>query len=602
MIGKKVSAVIVSYNDAVSLKETVEHVKGQVGHILIVDNASEDQTRSVIDDIVKQNADISVIYNKKNQGISHALNTGIIFARKEGYQYLLTLDQDTSLSANCVRELLKTFHKVPDLGIAVPKIIYRGESIKKSKAVKGLHARKWAITSGNLIPLSIYDKIGMYEESLVIDSVDFDFSLRVTNAGYKIVENDFCYMKHSLGEKKIKKIGSVSIPYNYHNFIRNYYIHRNHVYIVKKYWKTNSLFCIKKTISHLWNTMLGIICYPDRKEYLRTVFKGARDGIVGKSGFLDEKKKNVFLVSPQSEKKICNYMLKDFMKLDNVETVFIKTEEKKWYNFFLPESVRRKASFFVWKFLKKEMLIMKLKKSRGTVLFVNEALPFIAYNELLKLKKNGKLACLLIDPLGADYATIQAAKRYLKRDIFDLVLTFDPKDAERYGYKYCNSLYSEFALSGKCNFLPYDLFYIGSIKDREEKIIRLLGEAGKNGVKVKFLISGCSNGCMVPGEYRIKEYVPYEKSLEEMNRCRCILDITQDKQAGITLRYYEAVVYNKKLLTNNPNIKCLPYYNERYMKLYDNLEEIDWEWVKNGDMPDYGYHGEFSSRKIIKYF
>lgn len=40
--------------------------------------------------------------------------------------------------------------------------------------------------------------------------------------------------------------------------------------------------------------------------------------------------------------------------------------------------------------------------------------------------------------------------------------------------------------------------------------------------------------------------MPYEKLLMLTQLSNCIFDMTQVGQTGVTFRYYEAVVYNKK--------------------------------------------------------
>lgn len=53
--------------------------------------------------------------------------------------------------------------------------------------------------------------------------------------------------------------------------------------------------------------------------------------------------------------------------------------------------------------------------------------------------------------------------------------------------------------------------------------------------------------------------MPYEKLLMLTQLSNCIFDMTQVGQTGVTFRYYEAVVYNKKLLTNNREIFNMPF-------------------------------------------
>ncbi len=79
-----------------------------------------------------------------------------------------------------------------------------------------------------------------------------------------------------------------------------------------------------------------------------------------------------------------------------------------------------------------------------------------------------------------------------------------------------------------------------------------------------------------------------------------MLEILPDNQKEKTGRYLEAILYNKKLLTNNKYLNMLPYFKERYMKYFENIEDIDIEWIKKVEDIDYGYKGEFSPNNILK--
>ena len=93
--------------------------------------------------------------------------------------------------------------------------------------------------------------------------------------------------------------------------------------------------------------------------------------------------------------------------------------------------------------------------------------------------------------------------------------------------------------------------------------------------------------------------MPYEKLLMLTQLSNCIFDMTQVGQTGVTFRYYEAVVYNKKLLTNNREIVNMPFFDDRFIHFYNHIEDIDWDWVKRREEIDYGYNGEFSPVNLL---
>ena len=62
----------------------------------------------------------------------------------------------------------------------------------------------------------------------------------------------------------------------------------------------------------------------------------------------------------------------------------------------------------------------------------------------------------------------------------------------------------------------------------------------------------------------------------------------------------EAVILNKKFLTNNSDLVNLPFYNNKFMKIFTDPSAIDWEFVRKKEDVNYDYHNECSPIKIIE--
>jgi len=235
------------------------------------------------------------------------------------------------------------------------------------------------------------------------------------------------------------------------------------------------------------------------------------------------------------------------------------------------------------------------------LLITNEAMLWLNAKDLEKFRKKGiLLAALLIDPMSATYDTAVCARELTQQFSFDRVLTFDPEDAKKYHWTYVNALYSAFP--AESSQIQSDLFYMGNVKDRLAFCKQLLQDMENNNVRPDFKLL-CGDPVLlqqIPEQARLQRYLPYPEMVEKLQSTKCIFDMTQAGQSGITLRYYEAVVYNKKLLTNNEHIKTLPFYDSRYMKIYHTPEDIDWQWVTSDDMPDYRYDNRFSPVNLLK--
>lgn len=137
-------------------------------------------------------------------------------------------------------------------------------------------------------------------------------------------------------------------------------------------------------------------------------------------------------------------------------------------------------------------------------------------------------------------------------------------------------------------------------KNRVETIQKIYTRFVSEQIKCKFRITNVSYVEQYEEGIIYNEPINYERILEEIQECDSILEIVQPGQVGVTLRYYEAICYNKKLITNNQFVKTLPFYNPEYMYVFENPDEIDLDWVKRNIDIDYYYGDEFSPKRLLE--
>ncbi len=85
-----VSVIMASYRHALLLPEAVESVltQGVELELIIVDDASPDNSKSVIEALAREHPEISVLFNEKNLGIAKTHNRGVDRARGEYIAFL----------------------------------------------------------------------------------------------------------------------------------------------------------------------------------------------------------------------------------------------------------------------------------------------------------------------------------------------------------------------------------------------------------------------------------------------------------------------------------------------------------------------------------
>lgn len=240
-----------------------------------------------------------------------------------------------------------------------------------------------------------------------------------------------------------------------------------------------------------------------------------------------------------------------------------------------------------------------------SVLIHNAALKRTKYplNLIMWLRKKASFNLLYLDV--HDHLWVCQHANYLAdNNVFDKVFTVDPDDSKQFGYTLCNTPYSNVHIEEvkRDNKVSIPLYFCGANAGRIYKLYQIWIEAKKRGIPITYDLAYCFGyKDFFEGDERIhfNEHLPYADVLKLLPNVQCILDIPQEGQSALTLRPYEAVVYNKKLLTNSKSIKSFKYYDSRYMQYFEKVEDIDWDWVKSELIVDYGYQGDYSPYHLL---
>lgn len=218
----------------------------------------------------------------------------------------------------------------------------------------------------------------------------------------------------------------------------------------------------------------------------------------------------------------------------------------------------------------------------------------------LKDKHNLSYCLILLNSCEHDFnADFQVVSRIIESLKMDSIFTFDQKDAEKYGLRYFPSLYSNTDVLSKK--IKYDFYFVGKKKNRYKDIIDTYYALKNRGFKCLFRITDVDDTDIINEDGLIfNEYIPYEKVIEEISESYGIVDIKIHEQEGLSLRYFEAVQYNKILLTNNQSVKGMSYYDRRYIYCFDSVDEISRMQIKEFENIDYKYDGRYSPNRLLE--
>jgi rhamnosyltransferase len=248
--------------------------------VIIIDNSKKSNH-----ELAKKIPSSFYIANNENLGIAKALNQGCEEAVKMGYDWVLTMDQDSSWEGKDLSLYLSEIKKLytdNNISFSPKNRINKGSVLGdlKRKIIRDEYKDyvfyDRVSTSGNVLKLSAWESLNGFNEQLFIDEVDYDYCYRLREQGYNIIYFPKCLMNHTLGENKryfFPHICQHTKERVYYRIRNMTYIKQHHPLYYKKYHYTLNIIRIilEKLIS---------LSFSDIK-YIYNGFKSSKKNIYG---------------------------------------------------------------------------------------------------------------------------------------------------------------------------------------------------------------------------------------------------------------------------------------------------------------------------------
>lgn len=199
--------IIVNWNgldDTLECLESLEKINYPSYKIIVVDNGSKNNQA---DAIKEKFSGVELIKNETNEGFVIANNQGIKLALEGGAQYLLLLNNDTTVKNDFLINLIKYAEQNNTVGILSPKILYYNSDTiwsmggrinclagfailigkkKHREKYKTIIEPDYVTGCAMLIKREVIKKIGLLDPVYFAYYEDGDFSFRAKKAGYNI--------------------------------------------------------------------------------------------------------------------------------------------------------------------------------------------------------------------------------------------------------------------------------------------------------------------------------------------------------------------------------------------------------------------------------
>lgn len=228
----------------------------------------------------------------------------------------------------------------------------------------------------------------------------------------------------------------------------------------------------------------------------------------------------------------------------------------------------------------------------------------VGYFEYLKEKyPRCKLAMVFHDMVEKYYDRYESFDPIYVKKTFDLVLSYNKYDVEKYGLVYYPGYMSKVQIDPDEQTPSSDVFFVGAAKDRLELILEVYEKLAGAGLKCDFHIMGvpeCEQ--RYADQITYNQWLPYRDVLKRVAKTKCNLEVSQKGVLGFTFRTVEALLYNKKLLSNNPILVGTKFYNKAYVQYFQYASDIDVDAVKDESIAvNYHYNGEYSPVQMLEF-
>ena len=230
-----IAAAVILYHPDDTFIYNLETYYSAVAQIFIIDN-TEDQALQVD---WSRYPKVSYFHDGQNRGLAVRLNQSAGYAMAAGYHWLLTMDQDSWFTPQSITQYLQCFAgfaEKKEVALFGPKFFRENQPLPLTCSWQ---KAKRVITSGALMNLQPFHQIGGFDEALFIDSVDHEYCIKASLAGYSIIEFQSVAMVHKVGclinRSSIKTMFLVKKKKEVHPPLRCYYMLRNLLYLQQKF-------------------------------------------------------------------------------------------------------------------------------------------------------------------------------------------------------------------------------------------------------------------------------------------------------------------------------------------------------------------------------
>lgn len=247
----KTYIIVLNYNnsaDTIECLKSLLHLQYDNFHIVLIDNASSDNSVAELDAFVGISESITFIQADRNGGYAAGNNIGIKYAIEQGdMEYVWILNNDTIVEKTALTELVKKMQKDKTIGFCGSKLVYEWDKTKLQGY--GGKYNKWLGTSYNIVNSNEISKIDYVIGASVLVSKEFLDDVGLMSEDYFLYFEELDWARRAAGRYKLTcaadsivyhkegaTIGANGNDSKNKSELADYFVVRNKIKFTKKYY------------------------------------------------------------------------------------------------------------------------------------------------------------------------------------------------------------------------------------------------------------------------------------------------------------------------------------------------------------------------------
>ncbi len=293
-----VCAVVVTFHPDAAALANLRVLVRECGHAVVVDNGSG---AAVLAEMAAVPG-ITLVPQGRNLGLAAALNLGVSRAAEQDCAWVVTFDQDSRPEPGMVQALWAAHLAIPRAALIGPRLNEEGGADAAEYRWLRRHER-WPllfrlvrcpreglpdvtilVTSGSMLEVATWHRLGGFDAGFFIDYIDIDYCLRVVRSGRLVAVAGTAVLQHKLGARRRRVLLGRDFRPMHHAPFRHYYMARNRVAV----WRRHALavphwamfdFCFA------WYNLARVLVFETQRwAKVKAILRGTWHGLLGKSG------------------------------------------------------------------------------------------------------------------------------------------------------------------------------------------------------------------------------------------------------------------------------------------------------------------------------